>query len=406
MIIPAIDLMKGKAVQLRQGRKKILEESNLNKLIRKFSIFPETNIIDLDAALSKGSNRALVKKLCKNLCCNVGGGIRDKETAYEYLRAGARHIIIGTSATPDFLKQLPAHRVIVALDMKNGKVAVEGWTKTIRGKLKDKIKFLEKYCSGFLITNVDIEGLNKGASIEFIRNLQNLTSKRVIVAGGIASYDEITQIDRMGFDQVIGMAVYTGKIHLEEALLSILDFSKGLIPTISQDEEGNVLILAYSNKEAVAETLKTRKVHYYSRSRKQLWMKGETSDNTQKLLQVRYDCDADAIVYTVKQTGVACHMEKYSCFSDKEFSLNYLLSFLKKRIEQDQQKSYTCKLAKNAEKLNKKIIEEAFEVTQAKTRDERVWEVADLLYFTLVYMAKHRLRMSNIVNELSCRHSS
>ena len=404
MIIPSIDLMDGKAVQLKQGKDKIFEEKDLNKLIEKFKLFPETNIIDLDAALGNGDNKELIKELCKRLPSNVGGGIRTKEIAYEYLRAGARNLIIGTSATKEFLEQLPMHRLIVALDVKKGKIAVEGWKKTIEGKLKDKFKELENYCSAFLVTNIDVEGLNKGTDLEFIKRLKGLTKNRVVVAGGIASYEEIQKINRLGFDQVLGMSVYSGKIDLNEALLTTLDFSKGMIPTIAQDKTGKVLMLAYSNKEAVMETLRSGLATYFSRSRNELWKKGLTSGYTQDVDSVRYDCDADTLIYTVEQNGVACHTGRYSCFADKEFDMEYLLNFLKDRIKVGNEKSYTVKITQNMEKLHKKLIEEAFEVTQAQDKNDMVWEVADLLYFILVYMAKQGLTIPEIVNELSLRH--
>ncbi len=396
--------MDGKAVQLKQGKDKIFEEKDLNKLIEKFKLFPETNIIDLDAALGNGDNKELIKELCKRLPSNVGGGIRTKEIAYEYLRAGARNLIIGTSATKEFLEQLPMHRLIVALDVKKGKIAVEGWKKTIEGKLKDKFKELENYCSAFLVTNIDVEGLNKGTDLEFIKRLKGLTKNRVVVAGGIASYEEIQKINRLGFDQVLGMSVYSGKIDLNEALLTTLDFSKGMIPTIAQDKTGKVLMLAYSNKEAVMETLRSGLATYFSRSRNELWKKGLTSGYTQDVDSVRYDCDADTLIYTVEQNGVACHTGRYSCFADKEFDMEYLLNFLKDRIKVGNEKSYTVKITQNMEKLHKKLIEEAFEVTQAQDKNDMVWEVADLLYFILVYMAKQGLTIPEIVNELSLRH--
>jgi phosphoribosyl-ATP pyrophosphohydrolase len=404
MIIPSIDLMNGKAVQLEQGKKKVLEEENIEKLVEKFKLFPETNIIDLDAAMGKGENKGLVKRICGRLRCNVGGGISTKELAYEYLRAGAKNIIIGTCATKEFLKQLPQHRVIVALDVKKGKIAVEGWQKTIEGTLKEKIKELEGYCSAFLITNVDVEGMNKGADKEFIKKLKGLTGNRLIVAGGIASYEEVNQIDSLGFDQVLGMSIYTGKVKLEEAMLGLLDFSKGMIPTIAQDEEGNVLMLGYSNEDAVKETMTSGLATYFSRSRNELWKKGMTSGHLQEMQSIKYDCDADTLVYTVRQKGKACHTGKYTCFEEKGFGLGYLLSFLRQRIEEGSEESYTVKITDKEEKLHKKLIEEAFEVTQAKEKHEKVWEVADLLYFTMVYMAKHGLEIDEIVNELSLRH--
>jgi phosphoribosyl-AMP cyclohydrolase / phosphoribosyl-ATP pyrophosphohydrolase len=417
MIIPSIDLMDGKVVQLEKGKNKVFESEDVEKFVNKFRTFPKVNVIDLDSAMDKGSNKELIKKLCGKLKCNVGGGIRTKELALEYLRAGAKKIIIGTLATPEFLKDLPRHRVIVALDVKEGKIAVEGWQKSVEGKVAEKIKELEKYCSAFLVTNVDVEGLCEGSNLEFIKNLQGLTKRKIIVAGGISNYEEIKAIDSYGFDQVLGMALYTEKINLYKALVSVINFNKfkdGLVPTIVQNSKGKVLMLAYSSKESFTKALENKTGTYYSRSRSELWQKGDTSGHTQELLQVNYDCDADTLLFEVKQNGAACHKESYSCFSEKEFNIEHLLEFLKGRIYPENKtksssssESYTKKIADNKEKLYKKIIEEAFEVILAENngRENQVWELADLLYFMLVYMAKFGINLNEVVNELSLRHN-
>ena len=121
MIIPSIDLMNGKAVQLRQGKEKVLERENVLDLVIEFRKYGEIAVIDLDAAFGKGDNLDLIKKICKIADCRVGGGIRTLEKANEILQAGARKIIIGTKATPAFLKQLPKERIIVAIDAKDDK---------------------------------------------------------------------------------------------------------------------------------------------------------------------------------------------------------------------------------------------------------------------------------------------
>jgi len=129
MIIPSIDLMDGKAVQLRQGKEKVLEKKNVLELAKDFRKYGEIAVIDLDAAFGKGDNLKLIKRICRVAECRVGGGIRTAEKAGEILRAGAKKIIIGTKASPEFLSNLPREKIIVALDSKNGKVVNEGWTK-------------------------------------------------------------------------------------------------------------------------------------------------------------------------------------------------------------------------------------------------------------------------------------
>lgn len=402
MIIPSIDLMNGKAVQLIQGKEKVLEREDVLELAKNFSKYGEIAVIDLDATLGKGDNTELIKKICRIADCRVGGGIRDEERATEILRAGAKKIIIGTKASPEFLEKLPKDRIIVAVDTKNGFVVDKGWTNNTGKRVEEKIKEIDNYCSGYLFTIVDKEGCMKGTDIDAIKTLQSVTNKSITAAGGISSIDEIKILEDIGVDCQLGMALYTGKINLNEAFISLLDFekNKGLIPTVVQNVNKDVLMVAYSNKESLLKTLRTNKATYFSRSRDKIWQKGETSGNSQKLKKVQYDCDKDTLLFTVKQNNVACHTGKYSCFFDKEFDFEELYEVLLDRINNPKKGSYTAKLIENEELLKKKINEEAFEVITANTRDELVWEVADLTYFVMVMMAKNGITIDDIRNEL------
>ena len=159
MIIPSIDLMKGKAVQLKQGKEKVLEKDNVLNLAREYSKYGELAVIDLDAALGKGNNFELIKKICKIADCRVGGGIRTIEKANELLQAGAKKIIIGTKATKEFLEQLPKKRLIVAIDTKDNYIVNRGWTNKTEKTPEETIRELEDYCAEFLFTNVNKEGM-------------------------------------------------------------------------------------------------------------------------------------------------------------------------------------------------------------------------------------------------------
>ncbi|MEK7539801.1 MAG: HisA/HisF-related TIM barrel protein, partial [Patescibacteria group bacterium] len=335
MIIPSIDLMNGKAVQLRQGTEKILEVENPVQLAIEFRKYGEIAVIDLDAAMGTGSNLELVKKICSIAECRVGGGIRSVEKAKEILRAGARKIIIGTKATPIFLTQLPKERLIVAVDTKNGKVLAEGWKKETEKIPAQLIKELENYCSEFLFTNVEKEGMLKGVDFTEIEKLKGITKNRITVAGGISSIGEIKKIEGLGFDSQIGMAVYAEKVNLAEAFIGVLDFNKnnGLVPTIVQDEKNQALMLSFSSRESLKQSFETGKAVYYSRSRKEIWQKGETSGNFQELLKARYDCDRDALLFTVRQKNFACHFGGYSCFSGKNFSLQEIFDGIADKVE-------------------------------------------------------------------------
>ncbi len=221
MIIPSIDLMDGKAVQLRQGKEKVLERKNVLELAKEFSKYGEIAVIDLDAALGKGDNLELIKKLCKIADCRVGGGIRTVEKAREILGFGANKIIIGTKASPEFLRQLPKEKLIVAVDTKDGYVVNKGWVNKTKKTPEESIKELESYCSEFLFTNVDKEGLMQGFDFDKAMKLKKLTKNRITAAGGITTNEDIIKLESLGFNSQVGMALYIGKIDLEEVIKKI-----------------------------------------------------------------------------------------------------------------------------------------------------------------------------------------
>ena len=406
MIIPSIDLMDGKAVQLRQGKEKVLEKENVLELAKYYSRFGEISVIDLDAAMNKGNNEHLIKEICKHAHCRVGGGIRTVEKAKRILANGAKQIIIGTAADEEFLSKLPKDKVIVAIDSKQGKVTTEGWTKEVNATPEDYIKRFDNLCSGYLYTIVDKEGMMNGTDIEAIKKIRKLTKKTLIAAGGISSVDEIKTLVNMNVSTQLGMSIYTGAIALEDAYVAVMDFEKqnGLIPTVVQDiETKQVLMLAYSNKESLKKTLSEGLATYYSRSRQELWTKGLTSGNTQEVISVKFDCDQDALLFKVKQKGVACHTGRYSCFEDRDFCIDELYNLLLDRKAKLPEGSYTTKLFKDEFKLQRKIMEEAFESVNFEKGDGLEWEASDLAYHMLVFMALHNVTPQDIINNLASR---
>lgn len=407
MIIPSIDIMDGKAVQLKQGKEKVLEKENVLELAKYFSRFGEIAVIDLDAAMGKGDNTELIKEICKIADCRVGGGIRTIKKAKEMLAIGAKKIIIGTAASEMLLQQLPTSRVLVAIDSnKDGKVVTEGWTKDTGSTPEEYVKRFDNLCSGYLYTIVEKEGMMGGTDVDAIKKVRALTSKEIIAAGGIASVDEVLELEKLGVSCQLGMGIYTGKINLEEAFTKILDFKKvkGLIPTVVQDiKSKQVLMLAYSNEEAVKKSLETGKATYFSRSRNELWTKGLTSGNTQELIKAKYDCDKDTLLYMVEQVGPACHTGSYSCFGDKDFDVNELYDVLVDRFKELPENSFTTKLFNNDFFLRRKIMEEAFEVVNFQEGDGLEWEAADLAYFVLTLMVKQGVTPQDILNNLASR---
>ena len=227
MLIPSIDLMGGKIVQLVQGEKKALEFDDFEKWIGRFANYPLVQLIDLDAAIGTGNNRALLERFTARLPCQVGGGIRSLDDATEILSRGARRIILGSvlvyenkinvAAAEQFARQFGSDRLTFAVDSKSGKVAIKGWREVTSISPAEMMQALESYCGAFLYTHVDTEGLMKGIPLEVVRALRAVTSRQLIVAGGITSQEEVNQLDELAIDAVVGMAIYSGRMNLESS---------------------------------------------------------------------------------------------------------------------------------------------------------------------------------------------
>lgn len=225
MIIPCIDLMGGKAVQLVRGETKALEREAL-AMLTEFAGFPEIQVIDLDAALGQGSNDALVQELCKQAVCRVGGGVRTVERAQQVAGAGARKVIVGTAAFSaagvrhDFLVQMREaigrDRLMLALDSREGRIVVKGWRESTNLTAEEVVRQMEPYCSEFLCTFVDREGTMTGTDLEWFARLRAATQLPITAAGGIHTIEEIRALASMGIHAALGMAVYTGKLGLDE----------------------------------------------------------------------------------------------------------------------------------------------------------------------------------------------
>jgi phosphoribosylformimino-5-aminoimidazole carboxamide ribotide isomerase len=220
MIIPCIDLMDGKVVQLVQGRDKALEGDAPLEMLRKFSAFPEIQVIDLDAAMGKGENSALVELLASKARCRVGGGVRTAERARTLVDLGAHRVVVGTAAFTPALEEISravgAERVLVALDSKGGKIVVKGWQESTEFTAEEVVARLEPYCSGFLCTYVDKEGMMQGTDLDWFRRLRAATNHELTAAGGITTMEEIRELTALGIHSALGMAIYTGRLDLTE----------------------------------------------------------------------------------------------------------------------------------------------------------------------------------------------
>ncbi len=408
MIIPSIDLLGGKAVQLRRGNPDdcAVTVDDPVGLAQDFARYGEVAVIDLDAALGRGDNLAVIERITAKVEARVGGGIRDHARADRLLRAGAKKLILGTAATPEFLGRYLPEQLIVALDAKKGQVVTQGWTHATAETPIARARALEAYCSEFLYTIVDREGMLGGTDLEAVQAVVHATTNHVVAAGGITTLAEVQALDKMGASCQLGMAIYTGRLDLAQTYCGLLDWDKvnGLIPVVVQETTGQVLMFAYANQDAVLQTLRTGQGTFWSRSREQLWRKGDTSGHTQKVLEVRWDCDRDCLLYRVEQTGRACHLPQHACFGDATFNLAHLEQILHERRATAEPGSYTAKLFADSALLNAKILEEAEELTQAETDRDVVWEAADVIFFALTKLAARGLTLAQVEKELRGRH--
>ena len=405
MIIPSIDLQGGQSVQLIGGRDLALEAGDPRPLADRFGVVGEIAVIDLDAALGRGENSALIEELCGRASCRVGGGIRSVEAARRWLDAGAQRVILGTAAQPELLAQLPRERVIAALDARDGEIVVEGWTKGTGRGILERVAELAPYVGGFLVTFVELEGRLKGTAMDKVEAIVAAAGDaRVTIAGGVTTGDEIRALDRAGADAQVGMALYTKQLSLADAYTAPLrsDRPDGLLATVICDEAGKALGLAWSNEESLAAAIDRRQGIYHSR-RRGLWVKGETSGAVQELLRVDPDCDRDALRFTVRQSAPGfCHHDTWTCWGNDR-GMSRLARVLRGRVEDAPPGSYTARLLGDPDLLRAKLVEEAAELAEASTPEHVAQEAADVLFFTLVALARAGVDLAPVESIMDVR---
>jgi len=231
MILPSIDLMEGKVVQLVQGRRKALEADSPAAMLERFAAFRQIQVIDLDAALGRGGNDEIVAWLAARASIRAGGGVRSPERARRLIEQGAQKVIVGTAAfhsagvNRELLAELRdavgRERLIVAVDSLGGRIVVKGWREATALRAEEVLAELEPYCAGFLCTYVDKEGTLEGADLEWFARLRQATRAELTAAGGVATLEQVRALLGLGLNVALGMAIYTGRLDLAE--LAALD---------------------------------------------------------------------------------------------------------------------------------------------------------------------------------------
>lgn len=405
MLIPSFELMAGKAVQLRRGREKAFEREDVLEIAREYGRFGEIAVFDVDAALGKGDNEDLIKQLVKVAACRVGGGIRDEDKARRLLRAGAEKVIIGTAASRELLTRLPRKHLMVAIDSIDGDVVTHGWSLRTGCKPMERLQAFSPYAGGFLCTFVERKGTMTGLPFDRIMGLRELTEVPLTVAGGTSCVDEVAKLDREGVDVQVGTALFSGRFAPADAFLGCMDFSKGPVPTVVLNQKGKILMLAHSTHESLKRSLETGRGIYWSRSRREAYEKGEPSGNNQVLIRVYVDCDRDALVFVVNQSGFTCHRGTGSCFDGLGNSFDLFTLYddvLSKRLD-PRPSSYTSYLFERDDRIPRKIHEEVFELLHARNKDDLIWEAGDVFYFLLAYLVKNDVTLEDVIRELRGR---
>ncbi len=405
MIVPSIDLEAGQAVQLIGGAAKALDAGDPRPLARRFGRVGEVAVVDLDAALGRGSNSAVIEELIDLAPCRVGGGIRDVAAAISWLDRGAQKVVLGTAANPEVLAKLPPERVVAALDARHGEVVVEGWQKPTGRGVLERIAALRELVGGFLVTFVEREGRLGGTDLEFAKQIRDAAGPAAVtIAGGITAAEEVRELDRLGCEAQVGMALYAGKLGLAEAFAAPLtsDRPDRLWSTVVVDERGTALGVCYSDLASLRAALEQGRGIYHSRTRG-LWLKGEKSGATQELLRIDVDCDRDALRFTVRQQPPGfCHRSTRTCWGADQ-GLGALARRLASRKLSAPAGSYTARLLADPGLLGAKLCEEAAELAEASGREEVVHEAADVLYFTLATLARHGIDLAEVEAALDRR---
>ena len=350
ILLPAIDLHQGQCVRLLRGDYDTAQVVAADP-VETARAFEEQgagwlHVVDLDGAKEGApKNAELIAQVVERtgLQVEVGGGIRNMATVDRYLELGAARVILGSAALrdPQFVAEAVKRygkRVAVGIDALGGKVAAEGWLEQSQVDYLELARRMEDLGVQYLIcTDISQDGTLAGPNLTMLDQLNQAVSCHVVASGGVSSLLDIVNLYDLGlYGAIAGKALYTGALDLRAAIAACrriagekgaglsedeldLYFRKSdLIPAIIQDDDtGEVLMLAYMNRESFRKSLETGTTWFYSRSRKALWNKGETSGHTQTSVGVWADCDDDTLLLRVKQKGAACHTGSHSCFYKK-----------------------------------------------------------------------------------------
>ncbi len=462
-VIPCLDVAAGRVVK---GLKfeNLRDAGDPVEAARRYEAEGADELCFLDVAAShegRGTLVDLVRRVADVLSIpfTVGGGVRSVEDAGALLEAGADRITVNTAAVlePSLVTRLAerfgAQCVVVAVDaMRSGEgfvVSTHGGRKLTGIGLGDWVADVTERGAGeILLTSMDADGTKAGFDLAMLKAARAVTTLPIVASGGAGEPGHFAPaVLEGGADAVLAASVFHDRIFsvgmvkramakagvpvrpaIPAGLEEVAYDGRGLVPVVVRDATtGEVLTLAWANDEALALTVETRQTHLFSRSRKALWKKGETSGNVQRVVGVSLDCDRDAVLYDVEPSGPACHTGAATCFapidaipaghapaatreSADPFGLGPLFDVVAARKASPEPGSYTNRLLeKGIGKCAQKVGEEGVEVALAAvSRDDAglAAEMADLMYHVVVLMAARGLEPSAVAAELAARRGA
>ena len=354
--------------------------------------------------VSNIKSQIILKGICDVAECDLMMNSPKLETIRAVLRQGVKRVIIPEKEVEDIGQKVSKNIIIVKITLRKTLLLNSNINK-LKAELKEIVNRVLPYCSELLIDYDKDLIIDESTVLAVIDYISDFTNYPLTFLDAQNKFTEI--LEKKGINPFVCSSEMFEENEMLKIFKSALDFQniESLIPTIVQDEHNQVLILAFSSQDSLTQALIQKKGIYYSRSRKSIWIKGETSGNYQILNKVRYDCDQDALIFNVRQVGVACHLQRYSCFGNKEFALSDLYEIIQDRILNPVNDSYTSKISKDERLIIEKIKEESNEVINYTDDQNLSWEIADLFYFVMVLMAKKGIKLQDILNELWSRRN-
>jgi phosphoribosyl-ATP pyrophosphohydrolase len=354
--------------------------------------------------INNSSSNVLIKQVCSVAECYLMMNSPNLESIKLGLQMGVKKFIIPEKEI-DKINKFVSKNIIVARITLEDKSIFNNDLNSFGDQFNVIFNRLKPYCSEFLIDWDNNLNLSRNTVLKIADYISGIGTTQLTLLDPDGQNSK--ELENKGINPFVISSNLFSEKEMLKIFTSVLDFNKqdGFIPTIVQDDHNQILMLAYSTKDSLTQALIKKQGIYFSRSRKSLWIKGETTGNYQELYQARYDCDQDTLLFTVNQLGSACHLQRYSCFDDKNFGFLDLYEIIQDRIKNPIPDSYTSKISKSEGLIIEKIREESNELVNYVNQENLVWEIADLLYFILILMAKKEIKIKDILNELRKRRN-